>query len=203
MSPGFLNNIAAPQVYASFTDLTKLWSEKLRLSEGHPFSVKHDVYETALDAIWAVVFSSDNTATVTRNQISLLSAVESVDVASSIDEEITFPHAPAPPEYEAILRMTDGIEHVLKSPFPRITGFVMRYIPSWRKHNQVSSRTVAQEISKAEKRIPEIKGDTGKMVNAVDHMLRREDMAAEKAGRSPSYQSKAMAAEVSLKQSLL
>jgi len=198
MAPAFLNNIAAPQLYASFMDLIRLWTEKMRLVKGHPFSAKQDVYDTALEAIWAAVFGSEGTATITRNQIELLSRRKSMDLPPSPDDAIEFERAPAPPVFEAVLKLTDGLEYVGKSPFPRPLGFVMRhFFPSTRKNLQIKDRAMAEEIGKAEGRMAENKGDNARMTNAVDHMLRREQMAAEKQNRAPNYQSKVMSAEVS------
>jgi hypothetical protein len=195
MAPAFLNNIAAPEVYRNFANLMTLWSEKMRLSEGHAFSVKHDVYETALEAIWSALFGSD-AATVTGNKIDLLSSQLSVKLPSSKDEEVEFPSVIAPPAFDMVLKLTDSLETVVKSPFPRAMGIMMRYLPSQHKRLQVKNRTMAEEIAKAEKRMADNKGDTSKMTNAVDHMLRREQIAAEKGGRQPEYNSKVMAAEV-------
>jgi cytochrome P450 len=196
MAPGFLNGVAAPQLHANFMDLVKLWSEKARLSDGHPFSVRTDIYQTALEAIWAAVFSTEGAATITRNQIDSLRALKSFDLPTSVEEEVEFAPAPAPPVYAAVLRITDGVEHILKSPFPKYMGLLRRQFPSVRRDLNLVDRTMSEEISKAEARMVESKGGDGKITNAVDHMLRREKMAAEKQGRAPNYQSKVMASEL-------
>lgn len=196
MAPAFLQNIAAPQVYRNFANLITLWSEKLRLSEGHAFSVKDDVYETALDAIWAAVFGDEDAATVTGNQIELLSAQRHMELPETKDEEAKFARALAPPAFDMILKLTESLESVGKSPFPKTHGVLMRYLPSQRKLLQMKSRVMAEQIAKAEKRMAENKGDTSKMINAVDHMLRREQLGAEKLGRAPDFQGEVMAAEV-------
>ncbi|KAH7077611.1 cytochrome P450 [Paraphoma chrysanthemicola] len=195
MTPSFLNNVAAPYLHSSFVDLMKLWSEKMHLSKGHPFSAKTDVYETAMDAIWAVFFGLGG-ATVTRNQIDNLSALKSVSLPQSPHEAVEFGHVKGPPAFEAILRLTDSIEHCSKSPFPRVTGFVQRYIPSLRRHAKAKDQAITEEISKAEARINQEKGDTGKITNGLDHMLRREKAIAEKEGRAPNYYSRAVRAEL-------
>jgi cytochrome P450 len=196
MAPAFLNGVAAPQLHSNFQELVKLWSEKLRLGKGRPFNVKHDIYDTALEAIWAAVFGIEDTATVTRSQIDLLAAKQSVNSPSSTDEAVEFPRAEAPPVFRAILSLTDGLEYIVKSPFPRLVGFVQRYLPATRRHVNVKNRVITEEIAKAERRLEKNKGSSENVTNAVDHMLRREKIAAEKLGRPPQYQSKVMAAEV-------
>ncbi|CAO2649095.1 Nn.00g100440.m01.CDS01 [Neocucurbitaria sp. VM-36] len=196
MSPAFLNGVAAPQLHDNFMDLISLWREKMRLSKGRPFSTKVDIYGTALEAIWAAVFGNEDTATITREQVNLLSSMDNIKLPSTEDEEVDFPRAPAPPAFDAILKLTDSLEHVLKSPFPRLTGRVMRWIPSISKLIKLKDAVIAAQISKAEKRMAEIKGNPDKISNAVDHMLRRELMAAERQRRLPNYHSKVMVAEL-------
>jgi cytochrome P450 len=198
MTPTFLNEVAAPQLHQSFMDLIELWSVKMRLSEGHPFSVKHDIFDTALEAIWAAVFGNDDTATVTKNQIELLSGQNRISLPPSMDDAVEFPRAPAPPNFLAVLELTDSIETVTKSPLPKTTGFIQRYLPHGRKHLATKKQFTNEEITKAEKRMKESEGKETKITNAVDHLLRREKMAAEKAQRPPQYHSNVMIDEVSL-----
>jgi hypothetical protein len=197
MAPAFLNNIAAPQLHASFLDLIKLWSEKTRLANGHPFSAKEDIHNTALEAIYAAVFDNHGKETITRNEIELLSRQQSRELPPSADEAIEWGRAPVPLLYDTVLKLTDSLEAVMKSPFPRVLGFMRRHFsPSHRQKLSKKDRLVAEEIAKAEKRMSEIKGDAGKMTNAVDHMLHREQLAAGKLNRTPDYHSKVMIAEV-------
>jgi hypothetical protein len=195
MTPAFLNGIAAPQLHANFTDLIRLWTEKMRLSEGRSFSAKEDIYGTALEAIWAAVFGIEGAKTITRENISLLSPKKSISLPSISDDAAEFVSAPAPLELEAVLKLTDGIEHSAKSPFPMITGWFIRvfWLRSWCR---VKDQMIDKEITKAEKRMSQIKDDMGKMSNAVDHMLRREKMTAERLDRAPKYHSRVMVAEV-------
>ncbi|KAF2026189.1 cytochrome P450 [Setomelanomma holmii] len=196
MTPTFLNGVAAPYLHASFVDLMTLWSEKSRLSEGRPFSVKTDIYETALDAIWAAFFGDDGSGTVTRSQIEHLRSLKNVPIPSSKEEAVEFKHVEGPPAFEAILRLTDSIEHCSKSPFPRLAGVALRYFPSMRRHAKAKDQAIVEQISKAEARINQEKGNSNKVTNALDLMLRREKQIAQKQGRAPNYYSKAIKAEL-------
>jgi cytochrome P450 len=197
VTPAFLSAVAAPQLHHNFMDLVSMWTEKARLGQGHTFAVKHDIYETALEAIWAAIFGLEGTATVTRNQIKLLSATKSLPLPASVDKELVFPRAPAPPAFRAVLEITDSIENVVKSPFPRLVGTFQRYTPSGRRNFAEKNRFLAEEIAKAEKRMLESDGKEVEITNAVDHILRRENIAAEKAHRAPDYKSTMLADEVS------
>ncbi|KAF1920727.1 cytochrome P450 [Ampelomyces quisqualis] len=196
VTPAFLNEVAAPQLHHNFMDLINMWLEKMRLGKGRPFAVKHDIYETALEAIWAAIFGLDDISTVTRNQIKLLSSQMDFPIPSSLDKEVVFPRATAPPAFRAVLEITDGIEAVIKSPFPRLTGFFQRYTPAGRKNHAEKKSFIAKEIAKAKKRIIESGVKETKVTNAVDHMLRRENAAAERVGRLPDYSSQMLADEL-------
>ncbi|KAF1845896.1 cytochrome P450 [Cucurbitaria berberidis CBS 394.84] len=196
MAPGFLNGVAAPQLHASFMDLISLWREKMRLSEGRPFSVKVDINDAALEAIWASIFGIEETATITREQVTLLSSKKNIELPPSVDLEVGFPRASAPPEFDAILRLTDTIEIVIKSPAPRLVGRLLRWVPRISKLLKLRDEMISAQISKAEKRMAHTKGTADKISNAVDHVLRRELMAAERQNRAPHYQSKVIIAEL-------
>lgn len=198
MTPAFLSDVAAPQIHANFMDLIKLWQEKMRLSQGRPFPVINDIYDTAMEAIWAAVFGIENTTTVTRTQIKLLSPLSEIPLPSSIDKEAVFEKAPAPPMFDAIFELTDSLQNIGKSAFPRVYGWATRnFSPHIRRLIAVKETIIQGLISEAEARMDETK--TKDTISAgIDHMLRREKQAAEKAGRKPDYHSKYMSAEVRL-----
>lgn len=197
VTPAFLNSVAAPQLHLSFMDLINLWSEKARLVKGRPFTIKQDIYETALEAAWAAIFGLEGTATVTRNQTALLSSKKTMTLTASIDEAAELPRAPAPPAFHAIIEVTEGIEQIIKSPFPKIVALWQRYSPSGRRNLAIKSRELADEITKAEKRLKNSEGKGEIITNAVDHFLRKEKLFAEKAGRPPKYNTPVMRDEVS------
>ncbi|KAF2854847.1 cytochrome P450 [Plenodomus tracheiphilus IPT5] len=193
MTPAFLNTVAAPALHESFSDLITLWKEKMRLANGHAFSIKHDVYEVALEAIWAAIFGSAMD-TATQKTAEQLALKESVEVPADADEAVVFDRVPAEAVFEAVLRLTDSIESTVKSPWPILTGFLQRYYPSLRRHAKVKDRVLAEQIRLAEKRLGG-KSEEGRedvVTNGVDHILRREQMAAVKEERLPDYYSSAI-----------
>ncbi|KAH7400604.1 cytochrome P450 [Phaeosphaeria sp. MPI-PUGE-AT-0046c] len=192
VTPAFLNNVAAPQLHISFMDLINLWSEKARLVEGRPFTIKQDIYETALEAAWAAIFGIEGTATVTRNQTALLSSLETLPLSTSIDEAAQLPRAAAPPAFRAIIELADSIENIVKSPFPRATALWQRYSPAGRRNLAVKKRELANEIAKAEARLKDSEGREEKITNAVDHFLLKEKALSAKAGHAPKYDSPVM-----------
>lgn len=198
MTPAFLNGVAAPQLHRAFTELIALWKQKMRLASGHAFSAKQDVYEAALEAIWAAVFGAFDMDTPTKGQKELLSSKERILLPDDIGEAVEFERPTAPAVFEAVLRLTDSIESTIKSPYPFVTGFLQRYYPSLRKHAKVKNAAIAEQIRRAEKRMAETKQTSNAVVsNGVDHILYRERLAAEKEKRAPLYYTPAIKDDVS------
>lgn len=124
MSPSFLNGVAGPHLHKTFMELISLWQEKMRLSglERRPFSVKTDITYSALEAIWAALFGTGETATITTRQYDLLSSLKPGTIKAHSDGSLEIPEAKRAPTFDAILRLTDLFEFIGKSPFPRIQG---------------------------------------------------------------------------------
>lgn len=124
MSQNFLHGVAGPHLHKTFMELMDLWQEKMRLSgsEHRPFPVKPDISHSALEAIWAAMFGTGETATITQRQIDLLSSLKPESIKTHTDGALDIPEAERAPTFDAILKLTDTFEGVLKSPFPRIYG---------------------------------------------------------------------------------
>jgi len=124
MSPSFVHGVAGPHLHKTFMELMVLWQEKMRLSgtEHIPFPIKSDISHSALEAIWAALFGTGETATITQRQIDLLSPLDFKSVKTLPNRALEFPEGGRASEFDAILRLTDTFEGVTKSPFPRIYG---------------------------------------------------------------------------------
>ncbi|KAF2622802.1 cytochrome P450 [Macroventuria anomochaeta] len=196
MSQSFLHGVTGPHLHKTFMELIQLWQEKMRLSgpEHHPFLVKPDITHSALEAIWAAMFGTGETATITMRQIDLLSSLKPESIQVHPDGALDIPEADRAPTFDAILRLTDTFEGVLKSPFPRIYGWFLPY--RFANLVKLKNNLIIDEIRKAERRMHDINGEQGKVFNAVDHMLHRESQQAAKEGKKPQYYSKPMIAEI-------
>jgi hypothetical protein len=176
----------------------------MHLSNGRPFCDKHDIYNVALEAIWGTLFGVDGIATITRENISLLRTQRVTTQLTTHDDAMVFEQHAVPSAYEAILRLTECIDYLLKFPFPGVIGWLIRnMVPSVRKWTMLKDRTINNEISKAKQRMERESTGRQDSLTAVDYMLRRERMAAERQSRLPEYQSRIMIAEVSLPKTFL
>lgn len=218
MSQRFLHGVAGPHLHKTFMELVGLWQEKLRLSGPEPqaFSTKNDIAHSALEAIWAAMFGTGETTTITMKQTDLLSSLKPGSIKRHNNGALQFPETDRATTFDAILRLTDTFEIVCKSPFPLVYGCklylililgrperlhtdssILGFLP-YRFSNLVETKNnlIIHEITKAEQRMRDINGEQGRVFNAVDHMLHREAQQADKEARSPEYYSKAMIAEV-------
>ena len=218
MSQKFLHGVAGPHLHKTFMELVDLWQEKLRLSgpESEAFSAKNDIAHSALEAIWAAMFGTGETTTITMKQTDLLSSLKPGSIKRHNNGALHFPETDRATTFDAILRLTDTFEIVCKSPFPLVYGCklylilmsgrperlhtdssILGFLP-YRFSNLVETKNnlIIHEITKAEQRMRDINGEQGRVFNAVDHMLHREAQQADKEARSPEYYSKAMIAEV-------
>ncbi|XPS93172.1 hypothetical protein M3J09_002540 [Ascochyta lentis] len=196
MSQMFLHGVAGPHLHKTFMELIQMWQEKARLagSECRPCSVKADITHSALEAIWAAMFGTGETATITMKQVDLLSSVEPGSIKASPDGSLNVPQADRAPAFDAILKLTDTFEGAMRAVSPRFYGWCLPY--RFPKLIKLKDQLIIDEIRKAEQRMHDTNGEQGKVFNALDHMLRREKQQAVKESRKPQYYSKAMIAEI-------
>lgn len=129
MTPGFLTEVEAPQVYCNAETLIELWELKCRLADGQPFEAAADIYDAALDTVFAATFglkAQDNTITSQcRQLLKHASSHERVDARSDpvdlamdhSEQPVKFPRFPRPPVFQAIVTLTESLEVAVKAPY--------------------------------------------------------------------------------------
>lgn len=182
-----------------------MWIQKARLANGHPFSASDDIYKAALDAIWAVTFPFDPKNSVINAQLELLTPIISTgnNLPADIDEPRIFPEAPTPPAQASILTLTESLEKIVMSPVPRLMFKFLSSLPYMRramatKEEMISTKEemISTEIIKAKKRFTEGQKEEQVTRCAMDYILRREFISAEKENRSPAYDTRTIFDEV-------
>jgi hypothetical protein len=185
MSPTFLQEVAAPHVYAVALDLVELWHLKSALAEGHPWSAPGDIYHTALDSIWAAAFGIHPGAM--KSQVEFLSSINKIDQPQGRDVPVEFPKAPIPPASKAILTLTDSMEIAVKSPLPRLHHWLLRQLPYMRAAKVYKDRYISETIEVARLKFYDTSENDKSVNSALEHLLRRELVAAKKEERAPEY----------------
>jgi hypothetical protein len=197
MTPTFLHEVAAPQIYAAGLDLIGLWKEKKRLACGHPFSAWEDGKRAALDAIWAFSFGTDSTVGESKVNLDLLSRMETIDKSDCLDDPVAFPNAKPNEHYTTMYTIVGLMDSAVQSPFPRISTWFLRKQSRIRKAYQQRDEMIAEELERAKEGFTSSVDQNHQIRCAREEIMSRELRAANKEGRNPEYHTKTIYDEVS------
>ncbi|KAK2025769.1 cytochrome P450 [Colletotrichum zoysiae] len=209
MSPQFLNEVAAPTVYAGVARLVGLWRDKARVADGRPFSAETDIYYAALDAVTAFVFGGGFPSSAIRPTVDLVEALADDDVArlraradggggggGGSGGPVDFPQGRCDEKLQATLDVAASIEKLQGSPIPRLKWWFLEKLPSMRRTFRIKKAYVREEIAKALRRLQEVGNEESKALSAVELVVLRERKMAENEGRQPDFFSETMVDEV-------
>lgn len=194
MTPTFLNTYMGPFMHEhGVQDLLRLLSKKMDLAEGRPFSVLHDLDNFALDVMLHYAFGDNNTESAIAPQLDLIDKLDKSQLpAGDKDDPVAFPEAPLSPFLVALQQAPDVLEKTTVSWLPHLSHWWWSH-QGWYK--KIFSQKQEQMPPQIEKAIDN--QQSGVVKSAVEHILKREEMTAEKQGRQPSFRSKTMVDEVS------
>ncbi|KAJ5217448.1 cytochrome P450 [Penicillium chermesinum] len=199
MSPNFLNNVAGPAIYARTQDLVGLWQLKEKLAEGDTFSAKEDIDHVALDGILAFIFGEKLNISATRAQIETLQRCElRLDIGRSLEEKYTsFPHGCLHEFLQAASQGTAVIEQIINSPMPNWTFWWMKKTGSYKDTMCTKDVYVRKQVRESVARMYSSEpGEASQIRSAVDHIVRRERMLAEKQDRQPDFDGQQLIDEI-------
>ncbi|KAK3938136.1 cytochrome P450 [Diplogelasinospora grovesii] len=185
MTPAFLHEVSAPEIYTKALQLVDLWTFKKKVADARPFEAAQDIFRTALDIINAAAFGIDDSESLTKTYTEALSDVSRHALDRTDDGAYEFPHVPRTALEEAVEALVDSLAKAMGSPAPYLTNlfnftFVQRYRKAWWLKNQM----VNAEMQKSIRRI---ETNDSKIRCALDFILQRERVAAKAAGRPPAY----------------
>ncbi|GAW17744.1 hypothetical protein ANO14919_072100 [Xylariales sp. No.14919] len=187
MTPNFLHEVSAPQIYEKTMALVDLWSLKSELGGSQPFNARRDIFDAAIDIINAVAFGLEDDQSTVKNQINSLLSKPGFRPTPNADGSVTFPELPTLPNIAAIEEIGLHLGEQFKAPFPKTAHrWQMWTSPTLAKSYARKDQFLYDEIDKAVIRLR--KGESGTR-SAMDHILQREMNAAEKAGREPVFHS--------------
>jgi hypothetical protein len=171
--------------------LVKLWSLKTQLAQGRPFSATEDIFNGALDFIFAATFGLDEEDSIIGADLRHLQNFQ-INISRDQDVPVDFKPASHPPVFEAILTLTESLEVSIKSPFPVLMHTLLRQLPYMRRARAHKEEFIRTQI---ERRSSEIAGGD-KRRSALDDILGRELIASQKENRLPQWHSRAIYDEV-------
>ncbi|RGP68819.1 hypothetical protein FSPOR_5025 [Fusarium sporotrichioides] len=190
MSPNFLQNVSAPEIYTKVNNLVKLWREKSLHAEERPFDGKQDIQRAALDAITAVSFGLEDENSATRRQLDdmLSRSHAGAPFAGPEGDIVKFPSLPLTKELDATLTLIASAAVGFSSPIPRWHHWFLRQFRYMRDAARTREEWTRREVDKAVKTISDgASENTTVERTALEYMVLREAAAANKAGRSPRF----------------
>lgn len=194
MSNSFLNDVIGPQIHSTALVIIRLWRENMRLAQGHPFDATKDVYKGALDIIWAATFGSE--VGTTLKQLELLSRTDNVDMVEDVDIAVSFPMAKDPEAFTALMTLSDSIEIAINSPVPRWHHWLaLKLTPSLRAALKLKERYLTDHLRASWAKSQQGEKE-GSLKSAMDLVVQREAVMAEKEGRPPQYNTLAIRDEL-------
>ncbi|KAJ4251393.1 hypothetical protein NW762_011375 [Fusarium torreyae] len=181
MSINFLQQASAPQMYAKFMTLLKLWDRKRSISGGRPFDVSEDVHDAALDIIASASFGIESDKGPLSQQLHQL---KSKTKSGGKDDSFEFEHAPIDKGLACFPVLIESTSVAIRSPAPVPHHFLYRnLLPKMRRARADLDKLTNREIAKSSER-----RRLGRPQRcALDNMLAREEAIAEKEGRKPEY----------------
>ncbi|KAL6922613.1 hypothetical protein ACHAP8_012528 [Fusarium lateritium] len=189
MTPTFLSEVSAPEIYDKFSRLVELWNLKTDHADGKFFAAARDIHNAALDIIVGASFGIDTQETQLVKEIEQLST-ESV---SDNDGEISFKEVPLSEELSAMTTLSESIAKVVKTPSPPFFHFLYRNLSSTMRNATALNRKLQhREIENGIKR----RQNGEAMRCALDEISVREEAAAKKEGREPDYHSQTITSEL-------
>jgi hypothetical protein len=153
----------------------------------------------ALDIIMSVTFDFPQSKTTLVRQIANLKNSGQSDGEEPQDDMEPFPFQSVAlvPELEACVYLTQSIGVAFQSHFPRLAHWLYLQKQESRRTLRLRKQLISENIEKGIKRLEKHEGNTkATMKCAVDQILLRERMAAEKNGVRPDFHKPAIYDEV-------
>ena len=192
MTPSFLNNFMGPFMHSKGLELVKLLETKMNLAKGRPFSILADFDYAALDVMLNYAFGANMIDSALDPQVNLITQLDSSVIPDGdLDEPVAFPEAPIGPFLEAVQHAPEVMEKTTMSWFPRLSHWWWKQQSWYKKMFSQKNRCVPPQVTKALENYR-----AGEVKSALEHILRREQVTAEKQGREPQFDSQSMVDEV-------
>ncbi|KAL2759154.1 hypothetical protein ACRALDRAFT_2100631 [Sodiomyces alcalophilus JCM 7366] len=217
MTPTFLHDVAAPNIYESAMQLVDLWGLRAAAADGRPFEAVRDVYYAALDAVLEFSFADSFPHRALVPQVLRVRGMEVGEVerlredadrrGSGWDAVVEFPVAPLHESVTATMRASEMVGDIIQSPEPTLAWWWKWLFPKERRYRNVRNASMEEQVRKAVERHRDAQRDTEPQAvekdggddwikAAVDLMIDRETKLAEKEDREPVYWSPVIRDEV-------
>lgn len=193
MAPKFLNNYIGPFAHHKGLELVRLFETKARLANGRPFRMREDYARAVLDLMLYHAFGPENyDESAMAPQLELMEKTAPAFIPKgAVDEPVPFAEAPRSFFLELLHETAEIMERTTISPTPQLSFWWWSNQQWFKKIVGERHRVMADILKKAAARV-----EAGKIESALEHMMMREKMAAEKQGRPARLVSQNMSDEV-------
>jgi hypothetical protein len=166
--------------------LIELWTLKIELGGGRPFSAARDFYKVILDVFMSVTFDRQSPSTLIKTQTAHLQQHFDREKfrgePGNPEEPFPFDELPLPPDLEAIVYLVESINVGFQSPVPRLAHWLYLQKPYSRCQTRLRRGLIEQKISESVARLEETKGHEPALLAGLDALLLREKAFAERVG---------------------
>lgn len=190
MSPQFLSQVAAPQVWSSTLELVDLWRQKARLAQGRPIDVSRDTKYCTIDTIWAATFGEQIGAAA--SQAKHLDDIERLDLPQDPNAVVEIPETKTPKAFDALLTVAESSELAITNPLGRRAHwFAVNFIPRYARALAMKDQMVRDHIQKAWESFGSSNASesSSKARSAVDLIVEKETRLARKENRPSQHDS--------------
>ncbi|RYO92688.1 hypothetical protein DL766_000992 [Monosporascus sp. MC13-8B] len=191
MTPRFINEVSAPEIYSKMRHFVDLWRLKAQAADGRAFKAYEDLNFLSYDIITAAALGIDDSESETVQHLRSLHSDFHPRSPSEVptEAEFGFPDFAPSDLMESLLTLAEAVGNSFTKPSPRLFHALNNLRPAMRKAWSDRKRILQQHIDNATARLNR-EGDNFKSTAALDYMVAREISSAKKEGRRPDLTSR-------------
>ncbi|KAK4185132.1 cytochrome P450 [Podospora australis] len=183
MTPSILNNVNAPKIHDVTTNLLQLWRLKMESADGRAFDVSHDVSEFSFDAILSAATGLGLDGGDIKCQFLHLQRSTPITQSGNDSTVISFPSTPTSSKLAALRVDEDSLWKGFVVPWPGLYHTLNNLRPKVRRARRILQNHIASQIALNLSLFQS--GAEKEPACALEYVMQRELLAAQKAGRPP------------------
>ncbi|RYP90146.1 hypothetical protein DL770_003768 [Monosporascus sp. CRB-9-2] len=191
MTPRFLNEVSAPEIYSKMCHFVDLWKFKAQAADGRTFKAYEDLNFLSYDIVTAAALGIDDSESEIVQHLRSLRSDFPPRSPSEVptESEFVFPNFAPSDLMGSLLTLAEAIGDSFSKPSPKLFHALNNLRPAMRKAWSDRKRILQQHIDNASARLNR-EGDNFKPVAALDCMVAREISSAKREGRRPDLGSR-------------
>ncbi|KEY74712.1 hypothetical protein S7711_05462 [Stachybotrys chartarum IBT 7711] len=189
MSPSFLHEVSAVQIYSKSLALIDLWSVKAKATSGRPFEARQDIFDAAMDMVNAAAFAFEDDLSITKQNLNYIISAEKPPTIVNADlGALDFSRPPLVSEVAVLQAVAKFLGEQTVSPAPKYIRWYKMITDAKLRRNLVSKDEVIK--SRIQKSLKRLEAGDKTQFSATDYLIQREYSVARKENRSPDFYSR-------------